>query len=148
MLAACEKPAPPEFNLPAGVWTCSTGVLDRGNEERIQFSLKIDGDRFSFPDGDPTYKQTTIAREDGKQPNRSGTLKVGPSRTFDKNINPPAGSRTHFILLDKETPTQSNWFYVEYNGSRPAEIFYFDKSILADPPPYDGIIRSARCSLG
>lgn len=147
LLTACEKPAP-EFKLPSGEWACSTGVLNRGSEEKVNFSLKIDSGRFSFPNGDPTYKQKSIARKGGKQPQHSGVLKVGPSRAFDKNINPPMGSRTHVVLLNNDTPTQSNWFYVEYNGSRPAEILYLDKAILSDPPPDDNIIRSASCKLG
>ncbi len=139
---------PKEMLLPSGIWQCTSGVLDRGSEPTRSFALKIEGSRFSFPDGDPTYKQQSVSRADGKDPVRSGVVKVGPSREFDKNINPPAGSKTHIILMDKEPPTQSNWYYIEYNGSRPAEIFYLDKAILKDPPPFDGLVRSARCKLG
>lgn len=147
VVSGCEEP-PKEMKLPSGTWNCESAVLDRGDEPVREFALKIEGDRFSFPDGDPTYKQQSVSRTDGKDPAHSGVLKVGPSRDFDKNISPPGGSRTHIILMDKEAPTQSKWYYVEYNGSRPAEIFYLDKAILKDPPPTDGLIRSARCKLG
>lgn len=146
-LAGCEE-RPKEMKLPSGTWNCSSGVLDRGDEPVREFVLKIEGERFSFPDGDPTYKQKSVTRKNGEEPPHSGVLQIGPSRDFDKNISPPGGSRTHIILMDKEAPTQSQWYYVEYNGARPAEIFYLDKAILKDPPPYDGLIRSARCKLG
>jgi hypothetical protein len=146
-LAGCQE-KPKSIKLPSGIWNCSTAILDRGSEENVSFKLKIDGDRYSFPDGDPTYKQKSVARKDGKHPPRTGLLAVGPSRSFDKNVNPPSGSRTHIILFDRETPPQSKWFYVEYNGSRPSEIIYLDAAILKEPPPYDGVFRSARCRLG
>ncbi|NBU83239.1 MAG: hypothetical protein EBS21_01285 [Sphingomonadaceae bacterium] len=143
----CQEEQKP-IQLPSGIWNCRTAILDRGSEENVTFKLKIDGSRYSFPEGDPTYKQQTVTREEGKYPPRTGQLSVGPARDFDKNINPPTGSRTHILLLDRETPSQSKWFYVEYNGSRPAEIFYLDAAVFKEPPPYDGIFRSARCRLG
>ena len=146
-VVGCQEPPKP-IKLPSGIWNCRTAILDRGSESNVSFKLKIDGDRYSFPEGDPTFKQKSVAREDGNYPPRTGQVAVGPSRAFDKNINPPAGSRTHILLFDRETPPQSKWFYVEYNGSRPAEIIYLDSAILKEPPPYDGVFRSARCRLG